>query len=154
MAKDKGGVAIEPEPDREGVVHMNTTSKILQLTVKNQMNTGVILQCAVLGWLGPFQVDDPNNIIRESRKANLTGYRQVCFTVRLTGSQNPGIYSLPVAFVFCRDGSEPFHIVKYIRVTIIDDVVTRLQPTRPYRRRRPFLSHSTSNIERGEPPYA
>ena len=152
MAKDKGGVTIEPKPVQEGIVYMNVMTKILKLTVTNQIDTCLIFQCAVLGWFGPFKVEDSLNIIRESKKANLMGYRQISFTVTLTGSPNPGVYSLPVAFMFRRGDNKPFHIVKYIRAIIVDDIVTRLRPTRPYKRRELF--YSSGNIEHGQPPFA
>ena len=155
MARDKGGVTIDPEPDHQGVVHMNATSKVLQLTVTNEMYTDVKLRCAVLGWPGPFKVDDINQIVSESKRAILPGRSRTSFTVTLTSSPNPGVYSLPVAFVFRRDEElEPFHIVKYIRAIIVDEIVTRLRPTRPYRRRKVFTSNHGGEIERGEPPYA
>ena len=155
MTRDKGGVTIEPEPDHQGVVLMNATSKLLQLTVTNQMFTDVILRCAILGWPGPFKVDDINHVISGSREVKLVGKGRTNFTVTLASSPNPGVYSLPVAFVFHRDEEpEPFHIVKYIRAIIVDEVVTRLQPTRTYRRRKFFASNHGAEIERGVPPSA
>ena len=156
LTKDKGDISIEPESNSDGIINMNASSKILKLTVINQMNTDVVLQCAILGSLGPFEVHQSlfPEIISESTPAEIRGMRQIVFDVKLTKSPNPGIYSLPVAFRFSRDDDEPFHIVKYIKAVIVDDVVMRLQPTRPYRRRRRVALPFDHNvlIERGEPP--
>ena len=156
MTKDKGGVSVEPESNSDGIISMNVSSKILKLTVINHMAADLILQCAILGSLGPFEVQHSHiqEIISESMSARLGGMRQTVFDVKLTPSPNPGIYSLPIAFRFSRDYDEPFHIVKYIKAVIVDDVVMRLQPTRPYRRRRRVALPNDHNvlIERGEPP--
>jgi hypothetical protein len=163
LTQDKGGISILPEPDREGIVLMSN-SKILQLTVTNEMHTDVTLRCAVLGWPGPFKVDHAiHQIVSEAMTVHLGGKCHIDFTVSLVKSANPGIYSFPVAFMFHRDEElddeldeeEPFHIVKYLRAVIVDDVVTRLQPTTPYRRRRPFAMVNDPSVatERGEPPF-
>ena len=158
MAKDKGGITIEPEAGNDGIVHMSAKSKILQLVVTNQVGTDVNFRCAVLGWPGPFKVDDLwHHIVNESKEVKLAGRRLINFTVTIADSPNPGVYSLPVAFMFRRDDDEePFHIVKYIRYMVVDDVVTRLQPTRPYRRPKPVALVRDPNveIERGQPPEA
>ena len=159
MAKDKGGITIEPEAGNDGIVHMSAKSKILQLVVTNQVGTDVNFRCAVLGWPGPFTVDDLlHNIVSKSRTVKLVGNgSMIDITVKLADSPNPGVYSLPVAFMFRRDDDEePFHIVKYIRYMVVDDVVTRLQPTRPYRRPKPVAIVRDPNveIERGQPPEA
>ena len=137
-----------------------SNSKILQLTVTNEMHTDVTLRCAVLGWPGPFKVDHAiHQIVSEAMTVHLGGKCHIDFTVSLVKSANPGIYSFPVAFMFHRDEEldeeEPFHIVKYLRAVIVDDVVTRLQPTTPYRRQRPFAMVNDPSVatERGEPPF-
>ena len=121
------------------------------------MAADLILQCGILGSLGPFEVQHSHiqEIITESMSARLEGMGQTVFDVKLTTSPNPGIYSLPVAFTFSRDYDEPFHIVKYIKAVIVDDVVMRLQPTRPYRRRKRFALPNDHGvrIEPGERPY-
>jgi hypothetical protein len=154
LTKDKCGVSILPEPDENGIVHMDTTSKILQLTVTNQVDTDVTLQCTVLGSSGPFTVDNLiHNIVSESKSAMLSGNGRIDFTVSLS-SANPGVYSMPVAFMFYRDGEAPFHIVKYIRAEVGDDVVARLQPKVPYVRPKPvaIVYEPDVETERGEPP--
>ncbi len=133
-------------------------SKILQLTVTNQVDTEVTLQCSVLGTPGPFKVDNLiHRIVSESKAAKLAGNGQIDFTVKLAESANPGVYSMPVAFVFYRDNEAPFHIVKYIRAEIVDDrdVVARLQPKTPYVRPKPVAVVYEPDVEteRGEPPY-
>ena len=156
MTKDKGGVSVEPESNSDGIVNMDVSSKILKLTVTNDVDTDLVLQCAILGSLGPFQICHSlhQEIITEATCARLGGLRQTVFDVKLAQSPNPGIYSLPIAFRFNRDYDEPFHIVKYIKAVIVDDVVMRLQPTKPYRRRKRFaLSNDRDvEIERGVPP--
>ena len=152
MTQDKGGVSILPQPNSEGIVYMDST--ILKLTVRNQMNTDVTLQCCVLGSTGPFKVEDDRKIVSESRSAKLIGHYPIDFTVTLDDSANPGVYSMPVAFAFSRDGGQPFHVVKYIKAEIVDDIVTSLQPTIPYVRPKPVtVVHDPDvKIERGEPP--
>ena len=119
------------------------------------MNTDVTLQCSVLGSTGPFKVDDViHKIVSESKCAKLAGHNRIDFTVTLDDSANPGVYSMPVAFSFSRDDGQPFHIVKYIKAEIVDDIVTSLQPTIPYVRPKPVtVVHDPAvKIERGEPP--
>jgi hypothetical protein len=134
---------------------MDANSKILQLTVTNQIDTDVTLQCTILGPPGPFTVDNLiHKIVSESKAAKLSGNSGIDFTVSLN-STNPGVYMMPVAFMFYRDGEEPFHIVKYIRAEIVDDVVARLQPKVPYIRPKPvaIVYEPDVQTERGEPPY-
>ena len=159
MTKNKGGVSILPEPDKDGIVHMNVANcshaKTLQLTVTNQMDTGVTLRCAVLGSPGPFEVDNLiHRIVTDSKAAMLAGNDRIDFTVTLPGSANPGVYRMPVAFEFYQDSEEPFYIVKYIVANVADDVVKRLQPTTPYVRPKPFTIVHEPDVatERGQPP--
>jgi hypothetical protein len=159
LTKNKGGVSILPEPDKDGIVHMNVANcshaKTLQLTVTNQMDTGVTLRCAVLGSPGPFEVDNLiHRIVTDSKAAMLAGNDRIDFTVTLPGSANPGVYRMPVAFEFYQDSEEPFYIVKYIVANVADDVVKRLQPTTPYVRPKPLTIVHEPDVatERGQPP--
>ena len=130
-------------------------SDILQLSVTNHKDTDVILQCSILGAPGPFQVDNIiHKIVSESRAVKLAGNNRVDFTVTFAGSANPGVYSMPVAFMFYRDGEIPFHIVKYIRAEIVDSVVTSIQAKIPYVRTKPVavVDEPWIEIERGQPP--
>ena len=153
LTKDKGGVSIQPEADQDGLVFMEFDT--LQLTVTNHKDTIVTLQCSILGAPGPFQVDNLiHKIVSESRAVQLAGNDQVDFTVMFAGSANPGVYSLPVAFMFYRDGETPFHIVKYIRAQIVDTVVTNLQAKTPYVQPKPvaIVEEPSVETERGQPP--
>ena len=155
LAKDKCGVSILPAHDNKGIVHMDVDSKILQLTVTNEVDTEVTLQCTILGSAGVFTVDNLiHKIVSESKAARLEGNSQIDFTVSLD-STNPGVYTMPVAFMFCRDNEAPFHIVKYIAAEIVNDVVTRLQPKTPYVRPKPvtIVYEPDVETERGEPPF-
>ena len=153
MTRDKCGVSILPEADKEGIVYMDVNSKIMQLTVTNLIETAVTLECDVLGPSGPFKVD---NLIHVSQSEPAKLERNQCFhvPVQLPESPNPGIYSLPVAFMFFRQDEARFHIVKYIRAEISDEIVKRLQPVTPYKRQKPVaVVHEPGvEIERGEPP--
>lgn len=153
LAKDKGGVSIQPEADKDGLVYME--SDTLQLTVTNHKDTDVTLQCSILGAPGPFHVDNIiNKIVSESTAVQLAGNNQVDFTVKFAGSANPGIYSMPVAFMFYRENKIPFHIVKYIRAQIVDAVVTSVQAIVPYVHPKPVavVDEPWVETERGQPP--
>ena len=134
---------------------MDVVSRILQLTVTNEVDTEVTLQCTVLGLSGPFTVDNLiNKIVSESKAARLAGNGRIDFTVSLD-SDNPGIFLLPVAFMFYRENEQPFHIVKYIRAEVIDPIVERLQPKTPYVRPKPvaIVYEPSVKPEPGEPPF-
>lgn len=153
---DKHGIIIQPKPHKDGIVHMDVIARILQLTVINKEGTKVSLRCAILGSPGPFTVDNLiHRIVSESKTAELAGNSSIDFTVALSDSPNPGNYLLPVAFMFNRENEPTFHIVKYIKAEITDDVVTRLRPQTPYMRPKPVaIVHDPSiETECGEPPY-
>ena len=153
LTKDKGGVSIQPKADQDGLVFME--SDVLQLTVTNHKDTDVTLQCSILGAPGSFQVDNLiHKIVSESRAVQLAGNNLVDFTVTFASSANPGVYSMPVAFMFYRDGEMPFHIVKYIRAQIVDTVVTSVQAKIPYVHPKPvaIVDEPCVETERGQPP--
>ena len=134
---------------------MDVDSKILQLTVTNEVDTEVTLQCTILGSPSQFTVDNLiHKIVSESKAARLAGNDRIDFTVNLD-SDNPGVYKMPVVFTFCRDNETPFHIVKYITAEIVNDVVTRLRPKTPYVHPKPvaIVYEPDVETERGEPPF-
>ena len=152
LTKDKNGISIQPNADRDGLVYMK--SEIL-LTVTNHEDTEITFQCSILGVPGPFQVDDLiHKIASEAKPVELAGDSRVDFTVALAGSLNPGVYSMPVAFMFYRDDRIPFHIVKYIRAEVVDPIVTSLQPKIPYVRPKPvaIVDEPYVATEPGQPP--
>ena len=139
---------------------MNVASKILKLTVVNQLETHVTLQCGTLGTLGPFQVEHGihKEIVHESKRVRLEGKQQTIFDVKLTKSlTHPGIYSLPIAFRFTRTDEKVsiFYIIKYIQAAVDDNIVKEIrEQSIPYQRpKRVYkLIESNDEIEHGEPP--
>lgn len=156
MGKDKFGISIQPEPEVDGIIYMNDNSKILQLTVSNDIEKEVKLKCIVLSSTGPFKVDHLiHRIVSESKVAVLPGNRKIDLTVTVDDVVHPGVYLLLVAFMFSRDNEEPFHIIKYVEARIVDDVVMRLQPEVPYVRQKRVASMYEPFVEteHGQPPY-
>ena len=132
MAEDKGNVVIEPAGDDDGIVHMGVNVKLLQLTVKNESHSKVTFRCAVLGSGSDFMIDDRiHKIVSGGKLAELNGFQSIDFTVKINSS-NPGTYCVPAAFMFRHGQDEAFHIVKYVKSEIVDDVVKDLQPVSPY----------------------
>ena len=139
---------------------MNVTSKIVQLTVINKLDTDVVLTWYALGMLGPFEVEHSihEEIFHESNCETVEGKQQMVFDVKLTKLPNPGIYSLPVAFKFTRrdlDKESVFYIIKYIQAAVDDDIVkeTREQSI-PYQKSKRVRIPNKPDVavERGEPP--
>lgn len=146
-------MSISPKANKEGLVFMDTATKILQVTATNELETDVELQCGVLGSAGPFVVENlSHQIVSKSIAVKLAGHGNFNVTVKLTKSPNPGIYSVVVMFTFQRGDEKPFHILKYVRAIIDDDVVKRLQPTSSYRHPRCPATLDDAIIEHGEPP--
>ena len=154
LAADKGLVTIEPAANEDGIVKMGVNDKILQLIVKNKSIHRVSLRCVQLGSTADFSVDDRiHKIVSEGKTAELGANQTIDFTVKI-GSSNPGIYCVPVAFMFRRGQDELFHIVKYVRAEIVDEVVQDLQPVSPYVKPKPVATVADPEVEiiPGEPP--
>ena len=158
MIRDKGDISIHPAADSSDIVDMGVLnlceSKLLKLTVRNESDSRVVLQCSVLGSASNFTINDRRfNIVGSRSKVELRRHGSYVVEVKVT-SQNPGIHRVPVGFEFKREDGIPFHIVKFIKAETTDDVVIDLQPTSPYVRPKPVVKVSDPEIEiiDGEPP--
>lgn len=154
LAADKGLVTIEPPANEDGIVKMGVNVRVLQLTVKNNSINKVLLRCVHLGSATDFCVDDRiHKIVSEKKTAELGTLQTIDFTVKI-GSSNPGIYCVPVAFMFRRGQDELFHIIKYVKAEIEDEVVQDLQPVSPYVKPKPVATVADPEVEiiPGEPP--
>lgn len=143
---------MEPEADDNGIVLMKDVSKKLQLTVVNQKGSEITIQCFVLGECGPFKVDDKYHIVSQLKKAKLSNNERINFSVTLSDSTAPGLYNIPIMFIFINEDDTTFHIIKYVRAVIADDVVTRLQPKSLYQPNAVSMHGTYMEIERGQPP--
>ena len=110
------------------------------ITVKNESNRKYFFGCVVLGSASDF------NYVENSRDEFKDTSEQLSTTDVLNGSQtisipvsileeNPGKYHVVLAFWFKSGKGDPFHIVKFIKVEVKDDVVNSLQPISFYRKR-------------------
>ena len=151
LTKDKQDISIHPAADTNDIVNMGVTnigdSNLLKLTVRNESYCEVVMQCAVLGSISDFTIQDRRfNIVGTRSRIEMLGHGSYVLHVKLN-SQNPGIHRVPIGFEFKREEGIPFHIVKFIKAEATDDVVRDLQPTSPYVRPKPVAKVSDPEIE-------
>ena len=158
LTEDKGNISISP-PSDNGVIDMGSVvvgePRKIVITVKNKSDRNYFFGCVVLGSASDFNV--------ENSRYEFKGTSEQLSTTDLNGSQtinipvsileeNPGKFHVVLAFWFKCGKGAPFHIVKFIKVEVKDDVVNSLQPISSYQKRMSACHDPAAETVEGEPP--
>ena len=159
LTEDKGNISTLP-PSDNGVIDMGSVvvdePREIVVTVKNESNRKYFFGCVVLGSASDFNVENSKYEFKGTSEQLsttdvLNGFQTINIPVSILG-ENPGKFHVVLAFWFKSGKGAPFHIVKFIKVEVKDDVVNSLQPISSYQKRTRACHDPAAETVEGEPP--